>query len=978
MVQFGKLHVNLDQGEVCHNGLPLRVGSRAAKILELLIEANGAMVSKDEFISRVWPSTIVEENNLQVQVAGLRKALGEDRELIKTIPGRGYRLVASMKDALDELQFEVHRAFCELPIHVKLVGREAAVGDIAATVQRVPLLTLIGAGGIGKTSLAICVARRVLSKFRGGVRFVELAAVSDPGTVLLAVAEACHIRLSGGAVSVSRIAKGVADEPCLLVFDNAEHVVDVIARLVAALIPGHPHIRILVTSREPLQITGESLFRVHPLDVPAVDAPVDKVLASSAVQLFVRQARALACDFRIDERTIRLVGDICRRLDGIPLAIELAAARSAALGVAGVYCRLDERLQLLAGGHRNALPRHQTLRATFEWSYGLLDPASRTMFRRLGIFAGVFSFEAVCAVVTDPDTPVASVVTSISELTGKSLLSVEFDGAVALYRLPESTRAYAMEKLRHEGEVQRIAMRYVQLLRERFDGGTKIGVRSNEREVNAERRQVLDEARSTFDWAFSAEGDPKVGIVLAASFVYALLEGSLVGECCERAARAVEAIDNLPLQTVDPRCEVKLRGALAATLLHTKGAVIRAEQLWQEVLVRACETDDNENQARALLGLWHTMLAGGDINSSLRYAARYQQVAAGNGNELQRAIGDQLISVTLHCMGEHEQARERLEHGLVRLTALRYEGADDGYFAVDPLIFSNGTLARISWMQGFPDEALEQVEMTIKLVRADALEPSLSHILATVAVPLVLMSGDLHAAARYLEVLRSQVALHGFVVWREYCEALAAQVDIMNGQAELGVMRLEAALDALLARGFRRLLTPAITVCAETLASQGRIADAVARLDEALEYCNSHGEHFFMPEVWRVMGVVTLAEAHLARGNGRLRETHETRALRCLLRAIEIAREQGARMWELRASLVLAKLLSVHGHREKALDLLNALAAHFDARSGASDIRALYALLGELKPHHSAAQRVGELESDVEVSLACQPPPSDL
>ncbi|MEJ0003057.1 MAG: hypothetical protein WDN30_04860 [Pararobbsia sp.] len=229
---------------------------------------------------------------------------------------------------------------------------------------------------------------------------------------------------------------------------------------------------------------------------------------------------------------------------------------------------------------------------------------------------------------------------------------------------------------------------------------------------------------------------------------------------------------------------------------------------------------------------------------ALRYATRFQQLVERHGDEWQRIAGGQLLAVSLHCFGEHEQARERLEHALAQLAALRYEMPDAGHFAVDPLIFSNGTLARIAWLQGFPDQAMVQVETTVNPVRADTLEPSLSQVLAVVAVPLALMSGDLQAAARYLEVLRSQVALYGFEIWHECCESLAAQLDIFSGRTAQGLARLEVALDALLARGFRRLLTPAIVVCAETLAVTGRTVDATARLDEALKYCNAHGEHY--------------------------------------------------------------------------------------------------------------------------------------
>jgi predicted ATPase/DNA-binding winged helix-turn-helix (wHTH) protein len=465
MIQIGKLQIDLVQREIRHDGAMLRVGSRAFDILELLIHAEGAVVSKDEIMRRVWPTSFVEENNLQVHIAALRKALGDDRDLIRTVPGRGYQLVSPRAPAADAGRSAQRSGAHGMPASVpRLVGRDTAVCEIVTLLAEVPELTLIGAGGIGKTSLAIQVAHQIGGQFRDGVRFVELAALTGVTEVLAAVAQACDLPLAGSAPGVKQIAEALADQQCLIVLDNAEHVIDVVTELVATLLAHGPQLRILVTSREPLRVDCEAIFRVQPLEVPAADAPVDQVFAHSAVQLFVCRVRSMGYDLGADPQTMRRVGDICRRLDGIALAIELAAARAVSLGIEGVYSRLDDRLQLLTGGHRNSLPRHQTLRATFEWSYGLLDPISRTVFRRLGVFVGAFTFEAVCAVATDPDLPLGSVIASISDLACKSLLSVEFEGAVAHYRLSESTRAYAMDKLRDEGELQQITARYTRFM----------------------------------------------------------------------------------------------------------------------------------------------------------------------------------------------------------------------------------------------------------------------------------------------------------------------------------------------------------------------------------------------------------------------------------------------------------------------------------------------------------------------------------
>lgn len=487
MIPIGRLELDVDMREVRYSGERLHLASRAVEILTTLACARGRLVTKHELLNRVWPDTVVEESNIQVHVCALRKALGSDRELIVTVPGRGYQLAVQAHVPQGTPDTAQEHARLSFPPYVSgLIGRDAALVDIAALLRDVPTLTLVGAGGIGKTSLAIHAARRIADHFHDGVRFVELGALSDPGQALVAVAEACNLDFSGGVVTAARIGVALGDTQCLLVLDNAEHLIDVVAGLVESLVAHCGQLRVLVTSREPLRVEAESIFRVQPLEVPLAGAPLEELLSLSAVQLFLCRAKALQLNVGADAESIQVVAELCRRLDGIPLAIELAAARAEVLGVEGVYSRLDDRLRVLTGGHRTALPRHQTLRATFDWSYGLLEPHARKIFRRLGIFPGAFTFESMCAVVTDLDIDIASVISGIGELAAKSLLNVERHGPVACYRLPESTRAYAMDKLQDEGEVRRITARHTRFLQQYVPYGLPESGTADKREKQAQ------------------------------------------------------------------------------------------------------------------------------------------------------------------------------------------------------------------------------------------------------------------------------------------------------------------------------------------------------------------------------------------------------------------------------------------------------------------------------------------------------------
>ncbi|MFA8328810.1 winged helix-turn-helix domain-containing protein [Burkholderia ubonensis] len=465
MVRIGTLSVDFEQRDLRRQGVPLRIGARAFEILEVLHRANGSVVSKDDIMDAVWPGAIIEENLLQVHVAALRKLLGESRNLIKTVPGRGYLLVAGSPDPRPQ---DVSTPGDGPPLRsAPLIGRQAEIGQIIDMLDRMPVVTLVGAGGIGKTSVAAQVAHDMCSRARCAVHWVELACAATRDDVLRVLAAALGVP-ADGVPGIDAIAGAVAASRCLLVLDNAEHVVDVVAWLVETLAARTDTLRMLVTSREPLHVPAECVMRLAPLAVPDRDACADAIAGCAAVQLFLCRVRATTAGREVDEGGIRLAGDICRRLEGLPLAIELAAARVATLGIEGVASRLDDRLNLLTGGLRSAPPRHQALRATLDWSHALLNPAARALFRRLGCFIGPFTFDDVRAVATAPGMPLGETICGLGELVAKSLLSVEFRGARAQYRLTETARAYALEKLRDAGEFERVAACHARHEREQW------------------------------------------------------------------------------------------------------------------------------------------------------------------------------------------------------------------------------------------------------------------------------------------------------------------------------------------------------------------------------------------------------------------------------------------------------------------------------------------------------------------------------
>jgi predicted ATPase/DNA-binding winged helix-turn-helix (wHTH) protein len=462
-IAFGRFRMPSHRRELLDEGRPVKLGGRAFEVLMVLIEAHGAIVTKDELLARVWPDRIVEENNLQGQISALRAAFGPERDLIRTVSGRGYQFTGEIRSlpATPEARADAAAVapgprpagpLTNLPAAVsELIGRDQEIAELLKLATAHRLVTLTGAGGIGKTRLTLTLARELLPHFADGAWLAEFSAVSDPGLVHSTLVTAIGLDLAGGEISAQRVAQALAERTLLLVLDTCEHVIGEVAMLAEAVLRASSAVLIIATSREPLRVDGEWIYPVPPLSVPAADAATDaNLLLHGAVRLFVDRARAAQPHFAPEQRSLGMIAGICRRLDGIPLAIELAAARAATLGIEEVATGLDDRLRLLSAGRRTALPRHQTLRATFDWSHELLSEPERVVLRRLAIFAGAVDLAAATAVVASPEISPPQAIDSVASLATKSLVAATVEGPLhdidclirhGSTRLKSSTRA---------------------------------------------------------------------------------------------------------------------------------------------------------------------------------------------------------------------------------------------------------------------------------------------------------------------------------------------------------------------------------------------------------------------------------------------------------------------------------------------------------------------------------------------------------
>ncbi|RQR40768.1 MULTISPECIES: winged helix-turn-helix domain-containing protein [unclassified Burkholderia] len=459
---LGTLEVDLSTRSLRRNGETIHVGSRAFDVLAVLLSAAGRLVTKDELMDAVWPGTVVEENNLHVHLSALRKLLGPQRDLILTVPGRGYLLTQRQAPGANlTVATPARQGDGDIPLrHRALTGRDRLISNIAALLDTTHILTLVGAGGVGKTSAAMEVAHAAACGRFDITRFVKLAAAASPETVLQKVATAFGLSIRDDRSGIDELVAALPQDRTLLVLDNAEHVIDAVARLVDLLGMRRNNLQVLVTSREPLRVRGEVVFQVPPLDVSLPGSSTTEVLDCAAVQMFLQRAQQSGCDVDALRKSAHLVGDICRRLDGNPLAIEMAVRRVGALGVRGVHGFLDDRFALLTQGYRTALAHHQTLRASFDWSFASLSPSSQKLFGHAAAFESAFTFDALRALVCDTTYKPSDVASGVAELTEKSLLSVESDHGEHRFFLSESARAYALQKRRLGGNDIQMFARY--------------------------------------------------------------------------------------------------------------------------------------------------------------------------------------------------------------------------------------------------------------------------------------------------------------------------------------------------------------------------------------------------------------------------------------------------------------------------------------------------------------------------------------
>ncbi|WP_050401769.1 ATP-binding protein [Bradyrhizobium embrapense] len=934
---FGPFRLSTSKRVLLEGERVIRLGSKAIEILIALVERAGELVSKRELVEIAWPDTFVVEANLTVQVAALRRALGEDdnaNQYIVNSPGRGYRFVAPIK-VLEEERPAIDQAATQaahnLPAQLnRLVGRAEALRSMRQKLADSRLLSIVGPPGVGKTSVALRLAEAMLPQFQHGVWLIDLGSIADASLISSVIASALPIDARSSDV-LPGIAAALRYKSLLLVFDNCEHLIDGASAAIGELLRGAGGIKVLTTSREPLRIDGEQVFRLPPLEVPPIGVslgPKD-ALGYPAVQLFVERAAAIVNDFELTEANAHFAAEICRELDGNPLAIEVAAARVDAFGVNGLAARIEDRMHLLADARRGTPARHRTIAAALDWSYQLLCERERYVLRCLGIFAGSFTLEAAVSVI--PPAEDADTAAILADLVCKSLVSVDIGSERTRFRLLEITKAFALARLVEQSERNELAARLAACVTEmlcRYADGPK--------RVQALRGAVqeLDNVRGILDWAFSTDSHAPAGVALAAAAVPVWLENSLLTECIAWTTRAIDALDPA---IESERNEMVLKAAHGLAVMFTQGMTGQSRDALNRAIELAARLGDRQWELRARLGLIVFLHRRGDFKGALQGTERIERLVADADEPAALAMTKSAKSASLFFRAEYAPALElaREAHEYFRTHS---DVSQIGRWGLNHSVYAQCVTARAYWNLGRFDRTVRACLSAHAEAEETGNPTSICQALSWCGVSLFLSLEDLDQAACAIQRFR-QVAQDNDIQSYVFSSiGFEGRLLFLRGQIEPAERLLREALSKLSGAQYENVSIPFIGRLAEVLAADDRPEEALLASAECLERTRATEALWLLPDSLRIHGDVL---AILQGPNSESAEAH-------LREAFEVSERQGALGWELRSVESLAGFLRRQRRDSEAAAVLERTLGKFTEGFDAVPFRRTKAMLDEL------------------------------
>ncbi|MBY3348843.1 ATPase [Rhizobium laguerreae] len=857
--QFGDFRLLPEAQALLYKGQSVALGGRGFDILTLLVARAGEVVSKADLFSHVWPDYIVHEHNLKVNVGNLRRSLAEldpSGEYIATIAGRGYKFVAAVENdrpAAARPTTSSTRHHTAPPQVRQLLGRDDAIRQVSEEIDLPGYVTIVGPGGAGKTSLAVTVAQQSCGEDQA-IAFVDLSTVTDPRFVVPAIASALGISLGlddpiAGVIDVLRSNK------LLLIIDNCEHVIAMAATIVERISAEAPGARILVTSREPLRTRHEQIHFLSGLAYPDQTAlSSTDAMQFPAIRLFISKA----CGAGVSEPTedyVRSVVSICARLDGLALAIELAAGTASVLAPSSLEGLFKDGFDAMGRGARDAPLRHQSLEATLDWSYRLLPDREAILLDLLSVFSGRFGADDAEAMYSAGALEPMAGRDALSQLVAKSLLSAQHDGATMHYRMAESTGTYAARRLFGSPYREKAKRQFAIRIRDKLQIAEREWSSQTSREWLGKYRSQIDDVRAAIGWAFDPAGDAELGVELVVSALPLWQELSAFREML--AAIDTASANSAALSALAPLGRVKLSTAQAWAMTLARHMHPQTSDAWRESIFHASGSQDAEFQIRSVCGQAVFLAYSGRPRTALR---SMKDFAAAMGLDWAAAPdGKRLLAHIKIYAGELESASHHL-HALMNDWGSLEEGRGLSRFQVDLPVAIRLSQAFLSWLQGDPERASSLAGSAVD--RAADLDHmiSLGNAISLAALPIAFVEGDLETASQLQRQLTEVSRRESVGIYEGTATFFAGAIRSARGD-KAGFAVMQDSITGLLRGSWRARVPFYRSLLAEAYIAAGEMQLAENSLRAVLGEIGIREERWWHPDLWRVAGMIEVGKA---------------------------------------------------------------------------------------------------------------------
>jgi predicted ATPase/DNA-binding winged helix-turn-helix (wHTH) protein len=922
---------------------PVKLGGRAFELLRLLVQRRGELVSKNELMAAAWPGTFVHDSNLKVNMWSLRRSLGDTQIepiYIATVARRGYKFIADVQVGIGEIEEEPALAdpppLCHPPLPRGIVGREADIVEIADLLAEDRHVTLAGAGGIGKTTVALAVAQAFAPRYRDGVCFVDLATISDPTLFGAALVTALGIR-GNTDMGLAAVLDYLRPRQMLLILDNCEHVLPAAMIFASKFMTDTSPTRLLATSREPLGTTTEHVVRLGSLPSPrsGTGLSVDQAVKFPAVELFVRRAAEWS-DYEFVDDDCEAIAAICHSLDGLPLAIELAAAQIGRFTPRELLVILDQKLGFSAARTAAAPPRHETLMATIEWSFRLLSPKEARLFALLSVFSDGFEVEDAVFVAEAAGLTPIDVVTGLGSLVAKSLLSAQARGASLRYRLLDSTRRYAAERRQGDPACGRAMRRHAERMVALFEQSEE---EWNWREPADWTERYLGriaDLRTALSWSFGEQGDAILGIRLAVAAITLWSETSILSEAQARLEVALALAKRVPC---DDLSKAKLACALGWSLFYARKSSNENEVAWLDAIAFARRAGSIDYQQRALVGFAFYLLQIGEIARAITYLEEATSLADRDPDSTATSEADKALAWARAFAGELSKSRPVLDRLASTHSLARGRSRKDAN-EVYRFITVRTNMPFVVWMQGQADYAARLAREAVDAADRGGHWVSQSNALGLAALPISLEIGDLDALDMFTERLRRNLERERISRWVSVERYFSACLRELRGDPR-AVEDIRAAIDELIECRFLMRIGSYLAFLARAYLRQGRIAQARDAITRAIDYQERQGERWCRSELQRVNASILLEDAETVRAEKLLKE------------ALAEARAIGALTFALRIATDLAAHWAATNREIDAVQLLAPILGEFTEGFGTQDLVRASRLLAQIEDRTS-------------------------